>query len=71
MQAISQVVDGHVLNQIITLPKPLQDSKVRIIVVPIAQSTSQKTTRTLLRKSLKGSSTEALTGVLKNTPNID
>jgi hypothetical protein len=71
MQAISQVVEGHVLNQVISLPKALQETKVRITVVPIFEKKAQKTTRAMLRKSLRGSSTEALTGVLKDISSID
>ena len=71
MQTISQVVEGHVLGQVISLPKELQDSKVRITIAPIAKSVPKKTTRAMLRESLKGSHTEALTGVIKNAENID
>jgi F0F1-type ATP synthase delta subunit len=71
MQVISQIVEGHVLNQVISLPKALQETKVKITVEPIFENKPKKTTREMLRKSLKGSNTEALTGVLKDISSID
>ena len=71
MQAVSQVIEGYKLGQIITLPKSLQESMVRITVVPIAPKKTQKVTRKTLQDSLKGSKTEALTGIAKTEEKID
>ena len=74
MNSISQVVEGRVLGQVITLPKSLQESMVRITIVPIADKEVKKTkkiTRKMLQDSLKGSQVEAITGILKDAGNID
>ena len=74
MNSISQVVEGRVLGQVITLPKSLQESMVRITIVPIADKEVKKTkkiTRKMLQDSLKGSQIEALTGILKDAKDID
>ena len=58
MNSISQVVEGRVLGQVISLPKALQESMVRITVVPIADKNVKKTTkltRAMLKEKLKGS----------------
>ena len=71
MHTIIQVVDGRVLGQVITLPKPLQDVKVRITIAPIVETKTQQLPRSVLRSRLKGSHTAALTGVLKQAANVD
>ena len=71
MQTITQVVDGHLLNQVISLPTTLLNSKVKVVVIPIAEKKTPKLTRAKLRESLKGSKIEALTGIAKTDENID
>ena len=74
MNSISQVVEGRVLGQVITLPKSLQESMVRITIVPIADKEVKKTkkvTRKMLQDSLKGSIVEEISGILKDAGNID
>ena len=77
MQAVSQVIEGYKLGQIITLPKSLQESMVRITVVPVVpivpikQVKAPKLTRAMLKEKLKGSDIEAITGILKDAGDID
>ena len=77
MQTITQIVDGQVLGQVISLPKELQESKVRITIVPVTpiapaqQDKAPKLTRAKLKEMLKGSDIEAITGILKDAGDID
>ena len=74
MNTVSQIIDGHVLGQVISLPKALQESMVRITVVPIADKEAKKTTkltRAMLKEKLKGSLVEEISGVLKDAGDID
>ena len=73
MEAISQVVEGRVLSQVLSLPKELQDSKLRITIAPVTvtQNKPQKITRAILQEKLKGSKIEALTGIAKTDEIID
>ena len=71
MEAVCQVVEGHVLGQVITLPKSFQETKVRITVVPVIQKKTEKITRKMLREKLKGSDIEAITGILKDAGDIN
>ena len=65
METVSQIVDGRLLSQVISLPKTLQNILVEVTVRPAAQSLRQPIlTRNTLRKQLQGSHTESLSGVL-------
>ena len=74
MQAVSQIVEGHVLGQVISLPKALQNTKLKITIVPVSSVVKDeppKLTRAMLQESLKGSKIEALTGIAKTDDIID
>ena len=65
METVSQIVDGRLLSQVISLPKTLQNILVEVTVKPASQNTKQlNLTRNALRKQLRGSHTESLSGVL-------
>ena len=65
METVSQIVDGQLLSQVISLPKTLQNILVEVTVKPAAQNTKQPIlTRNALRKKLQGSHTESLSGIL-------
>ena len=65
MESVSQIVDGRLLSQVITLPKTLQNILVEVTVKPASQNTKQPIlTRNTLRKQLQGSHTESLSSVL-------
>jgi hypothetical protein len=65
MEAIHQVIDGRILNQVISLPKPLQEVMVEIIIKPAATKSKLTMTRSELRARLRGSHTESLSGALR------
>ena len=65
MEAIHQVIDGRILNHVISLPKPLQEVMVEIIIKPVAIKPKLTITRSELRARLRGSHTESLSGVLR------
>ena len=65
MEAIHQVVDGRILNKVITLPKPMQDMLVEVIVTPVKKQSKTRLTRNALREKLQGSHTEALSGAIQ------
>ena len=67
MEAIHQVIDGSILNKVITLPKPMQDMVVEVIIKPVKKQSKPRLTRSELRAMLKGSHTEALTGIISNS----
>ena len=69
MEAIQQVVNGRVLNRVINLPKAMQDIYVEVTVKPAKKQSKPKITKNELRAMLKGSHTEALTGIIQ--PNKD
>ena len=77
MNTVIQIIDGHVLGQVISLPKALQETKVRITVVPVAplvpaeQDKAPKLTRAMLKEKLKGSIVEEISGALKDAGDID
>ena len=77
MNSITQVVDGRILGQVISLPKALQNTKLKITVVPVApiapaeQDKAPKLTRAMLKEKLKGSIVEEISGVLKDAGDID
>ena len=77
MQTITQVIDGQVLGQVISLPKDLQNTTLKITIVPAVpiapakQEKSPKLTRAMLKEMLKGSDIEAITGILKDAGDID
>ncbi|MCL2321569.1 MAG: hypothetical protein FWC47_05605 [Oscillospiraceae bacterium] len=65
METVSQIVDGRLLSQVISLPKTLQNILVEVTVRPATQNPKQPIlTRSTLRKQLQGSHTESLSGVL-------
>ena len=64
METIRQVVDGKILSQVITLPVPMRDSLVEIIVTPFDGQEKPALTRSGLRARLQGSHTESLSGAL-------
>ena len=72
MDTIHQVVDGKVLNQVIVLPKQMQNILVEIIVRPAAVKATHrpKLSRSELRALLSGSHTEALSGAIKTNTNM-
>ena len=65
MDAIHQIIDGRILNQVITLPKPMQDMFVEIIIRPAKKQAKPTLTRNELRKRLSGSHTELLSGAIQ------
>ena len=67
MEIVSQIVDGRLLSQVISLPKTLQNILVEVTVKPAAQNTKQPVlTRNTLRTQLQGSHTESLSGALSS-----
>lgn len=72
MDTIHQVVDGRVLNQVIVLPKQMQNILVEITVRPAENQVKPKAalSRSRLRAKLRGSHTEALSGVIKTDSNM-
>jgi len=74
MQAVSQIVEGQVLGQVISLPEALKNTKLKITIVPVTpvvQDKPPKMTRAMLQESLRGSKIEALTGIAKTDDIID
>lgn len=69
METIHQVIDGRVLNKVVTLPKPMQDMLVEIIVTPIRKQVKPRLTRSALLAKLQGSHTEALSGIIQASDN--
>ena len=65
MEAIHQVIDGRVLNKVVTLPKPMQDMLVEVIVTPVKKQSKPGLTRSALLEKLQGSHTEALSGAIQ------
>ncbi|MDR0311105.1 MAG: hypothetical protein LBJ21_05930 [Acidobacteriota bacterium] len=65
MEAMRQIVEGSLLNQVITLPKSLQNVLVEVIVKPVVdEAKPDKLNRSMLRSQLQGSHTESLSGIL-------
>ena len=65
METVRQVIDGKVLGKVLALPKPMQSMVVEVVIRPIKKTTKPELTRVQLLSKLKGSHTEALTGILK------
>ena len=70
MEAIHQVVNGRVLNRVISPPKAMQDIYVEVIMKPAEKQSKPKISRSALRAMLKGSHTEALTGIIRVSEDI-
>ena len=70
MQTIHQVIEGRILNQVIALPKPMQDIFVEIIIRPARKQVKPTLTRSELRSRLRGSHTESLSGIIKANSDI-
>jgi len=67
MEAIRKVVDGSLLDNIISLPQHFQNKKVEIIVLPVEEPMkSLKITAVEMDSILAGSITESLMGILPN-----
>ena len=65
MEAMRQIVEGSLLNQVIALPKSLQNILVEVTVKPVIEEAKpEKLTRNMLRAQLQGSHTESLSGIL-------
>ena len=65
MEAMRQIVEGSLLNQVIALPKSLQNILVEVTVKPVInEAKPEKLTRNKLRSQLQGSHTESLSGIL-------
>jgi hypothetical protein len=65
MEAIRKVVDGSLLDSIISLPQHFQNRKVEIIVLPVEEPIeSQKISAAEMDSILVGSITESLMGSL-------
>jgi len=71
MEAIHQIVEGKVLSRVIDLPKSLHEKFVEITVKPINEKGKPLFSRNKLREQLRGSHTEALSGILKPQTEID
>jgi len=70
MEAIRQIIDGKILNQVIALPEPMRNIFVEIIIKPANKQVKPLLTRNELRKRLHGSHTESLSGVLQASTNL-
>ena len=70
MEVIHQIIDGKILNQVVALPKPMQEILVEIIVKPADKKERLLLTRSELRKRLRGSHTESLSGALQASANM-
>ena len=70
METIHQVIEGKALSRVIDLPKSFQNILVEITVKPSVEKVKPMLTRDDLRAKLRGSHTEALSGILKQQPNI-
>jgi len=64
MDSVRQIIDGKLLSQVIPLPKSLQNILVEVTVTPAAKKAMPQINRNELLAKLKGSKTEALTGIL-------
>ena len=64
METIRKIVDGKVLNQVISLPITMQNTLVEIIVIPVENRTNIALKRSELQARLRGSHTESLSGAL-------
>ena len=65
METVNQIVDGRLLSKVISLPESLQNILVEVTVKPADQNEIQPNlTRNMLRKSLQGSHTKSLLGIL-------
>jgi hypothetical protein len=67
MEALHQIIDGKILNQVIDLPKPMQDIFVEVIIKPAQKQVKPKIARGELRARLRGSHTESLSGAIQTT----
>ena len=70
MEVIHQIIDGKILNQVVALPKPMQEILVEIIVKPADKKERLLLTRSELHKQLRGSHTESLSGALQANANM-
>ena len=70
MDAIHQIIDGKVLNQVIALPKPMQDIVLEITIKPADKQAKPALTRNALQKRLHGSHTESLSHALQINANL-
>jgi hypothetical protein len=70
MEAIHQIIEGKILNQVISLPKQVQDILVEIIIKPVEKQTKPAMTRSELSMLLRGSHTESLSGAVQSDKDI-
>jgi len=70
MEAIHQIIDGKILNQVISLPEPMQNIFVEIIIKPADKQANPALTRSDLQKRLLGSHTESLSSALQPNANL-
>jgi hypothetical protein len=76
MNAVRQIVDSTALENIINLPNSFKkNKKVEVIIFPVSEEQEKenpkpKLTRNELRKSLKGSVTEELSGILSSASHM-
>ena len=70
MEVVHQFIDGKILSQVITLPKPMQEMLVEIVVKPAKKNEASSLSRSELSKLLRGSHTESLTGALVASDNM-
>jgi hypothetical protein len=68
MEAIRQIIDSHLLNGVIALPKNFQNKKVEIIVFPTMEKSAMSSfSKNDIDAMLKGSVTESLIGALPHS----
>jgi hypothetical protein len=68
MPTIRHIVDGKLLNNLISLPESFHSIKLEVTITPAVEEKSQPSlTRSKLRTMLKGSVTESLSGSLPRT----
>jgi hypothetical protein len=68
MAAVKYIVDGNLLNNLVSLPESFHNIKLEITITPAAEKKTQPSlTRSKLKSMLKGSVTESLSGSLPRT----
>ena len=68
MQAIRQVIDAHLLSNIIPMPQHFYNQKVEVIVSPVVKKEGKPTlSRNQIDELMRGSISETLLGIIPDT----
>ena len=71
MEVIRHIIDGNVLEKIMTIPRSFRNRKVEVIFLPVEETTEMPfVTREMIHRSVEGSVVQSLLGSIPGAEDV-